>query len=161
MYSTNSNVYQRYSQAPNPFGQSTTTGVPVSSTGQYYETSQPAAFHVQSSTTPNSYDKYSHAPPSFDQEAASNGVPVSSTSQFYEASQPATPFLVQSRAPVPWSTGLCDCFSDFKNCKKLRMLTSPVKWLSPCFFDTLDNFYRLLDYVVSMHYFWSNCRDCG
>lgn len=129
MYSTNSNVYQRYSQAPNPFGQSTTTGVPVSSTGQYYETSQPAAFHVQSSTTPNSYDKYSHAPPSFDQEAASNGVPVSSTSQFYEASQPATPFLVQSRAPVPWSTGLCDCFSDFKNCKKLRMLTSPVKWL--------------------------------
>ncbi|KAM4108914.1 hypothetical protein ACJW30_03G082700 [Castanea mollissima] len=76
MYSTNSNVYQQYSQAPNPFGQSTTTGVP----------------------------------------AASNGVPVSSASQFYEASQPATPFLVQSRAPVPWSTGLCDCFSDYKNC---------------------------------------------
>ncbi|XP_030961600.1 protein PLANT CADMIUM RESISTANCE 2-like [Quercus lobata] len=116
MYSTNSNVYQQYSQAPNLFGQTTTTGVPVSSTGQYYETSQPAAFHVQSSTNPNSYDKYSHAPLSFDQEAASNGVPVSSTSQFYEASQPATPFLVQSKARVPWSTGLCDCFSDYKNC---------------------------------------------
>jgi hypothetical protein len=119
MYSTNTNDYQQYSHAPAPFGEAATTGVPVSATGQYYQISQPAAFHVQSSTNPNAIEKYSNAPAPFDQDDT-DGVPLSSTNQSYEASHPGAPFRVQSRPPVPWSSGLCDCFSDRKNCKNLN-----------------------------------------
>uniref|UniRef100_A0A2N9ETG5 Uncharacterized protein n=1 Tax=Fagus sylvatica TaxID=28930 RepID=A0A2N9ETG5_FAGSY len=115
MYSTNTNDYQQYSHAPAPFGEAATTGVPVSATGQYYQISQPAAFHVQSSTNPNAIEQYSNAPAPFDQDDT-DGVPLSSTNQSYEASHPGAPFRVQSRPPVPWSSGLCDCFSDGKNC---------------------------------------------
>nr|POE81921.1 protein plant cadmium resistance 3 [Quercus suber] len=47
-----------------------------------------------------------------------------STIQVQEKSQTIA-FQVESRsAPVPWSTGLCDCCEDFPNCC--------ITWLCPC-----------------------------
>ncbi|KAL5553217.1 hypothetical protein UlMin_040618 [Ulmus minor] len=49
----------------------------------------------------------------------STGIPVNSASSGYysEGYQPqAAPIHLQPGVPVPWSTGLFDCFSDFKNC---------------------------------------------
>ncbi|KAG1358731.1 Cell number regulator 2 [Cocos nucifera] len=47
--------------------------------------------------------------------AQTTGIPISSASQFYTQPDPASTFHIHSRAPVPWSTGLCHCFDDCSN----------------------------------------------
>ncbi|GMY18245.1 protein PLANT CADMIUM RESISTANCE 2-like [Fagus crenata] len=48
MYSSNPSAPQKYSDAPQPFGQAPATGFPVNSTNQYQERPQTAPFQVQS-----------------------------------------------------------------------------------------------------------------
>ncbi|KAK4596781.1 hypothetical protein RGQ29_014712 [Quercus rubra] len=61
------------------------------------------------SSNPSAPQKYADAPPPYGQ-APVTGIPVNT----YQPQ--AAPFQVQSRAPVPWSTGLCDCGDDVGNC---------------------------------------------
>ncbi|KAL5553215.1 hypothetical protein UlMin_040616 [Ulmus minor] len=59
-------------------------------------------------------DKYAAPGP---EAQISTGIPVNSaSSEYYSEGYQAVPIPIQPRAQVPWSTGLCDCFSDFKNC---------------------------------------------
>ncbi|KAK6242350.1 hypothetical protein SCA6_007739 [Theobroma cacao] len=60
------------------------------------------------------YEKFSAPPPQFGQ-AATTGIPVSSSNQFYTESSHSNT-RIQTKTRVPWSSGLCDCFSDWKNC---------------------------------------------
>ncbi|XP_041013605.1 protein PLANT CADMIUM RESISTANCE 7-like [Juglans microcarpa x Juglans regia] len=67
------------------------------------------------STISDGYEKYSDPPSSYSKDTAT-GVPVSSDgSQYYESSKPAV-FQIQSKPRIPWSSGLCGCFSDLKTC---------------------------------------------
>ncbi|XP_050275472.1 protein PLANT CADMIUM RESISTANCE 2-like [Quercus robur] len=61
------------------------------------------------SSNPSAPQKYADAPPPYGQ-APVTGIPVNT----YQPQ--AAPFQVQSSAPVPWSTGLCDCCDDVGNC---------------------------------------------
>ena len=65
------------------------------------------------SSNPSAPQKYADAPPPYGQ-APVTGIPVNT----YQPQ--AAPFQVQASAPVPWSTGLCDCFDDVGNCKKFN-----------------------------------------
>ncbi|XP_021910081.1 protein PLANT CADMIUM RESISTANCE 2-like isoform X2 [Carica papaya] len=50
---------------------------------------------------------------------ATNGFPVNSTSSYYGAPDvKRQPAVLPARPKIrrPWSTGLCDCFSDCRNC---------------------------------------------
>lgn len=67
---------------------------------------------VMYSSNPSAPQKYADAPTSG--QAPVMGVPVNS----YQPQ--AAPFQIQSSAPVPWSTGLCDCGDDVGNCKKFN-----------------------------------------
>ncbi|GFP83545.1 protein plant cadmium resistance 1 [Phtheirospermum japonicum] len=40
------------------------------------------------------------------------GIPMSSSTEYQSEPRPHIP----PKPQVPWSTGLCDCFSDFRNC---------------------------------------------
>ncbi|KAM5566846.1 protein PLANT CADMIUM RESISTANCE 2-like [Rosa sericea] len=80
------------------------------------------------SSKPSSYEKFSEttdaSPPT--------GIPVSSSNPYYShpahhqhpdqydknnSEMPAPhPYQHHTRAPEPWKSGLCDCFSDPKNC---------------------------------------------
>ncbi|CAK9172241.1 unnamed protein product [Ilex paraguariensis] len=73
------------------------------------------------SSNPNGYPNFSPAPPPFklepygEDESTKIGVPVNSKDQSYsDQSQEPTP--VENRPRVDWSTGLCDCLSDWRNC---------------------------------------------
>ncbi|PIM99544.1 hypothetical protein CDL12_27962 [Handroanthus impetiginosus] len=56
----------------------------------------------------------STAPPSY-ASAPATGIPVSSSTQYY-SDEPDPRALIPAKPRVPWSTGLFDCFSDFRNC---------------------------------------------
>ncbi|KAF2316833.1 hypothetical protein GH714_042174 [Hevea brasiliensis] len=69
------------------------------------------------STNPNSYDKFSGPPPPmFSQDSTTTGIPVSSTNQYYTSDNSLSDTHLQSKNKDPWSSGLCDCFSDWRNC---------------------------------------------
>jgi hypothetical protein len=72
------------------------------------------------SSKPDTYERYNDGQAPFVENAAT-GVPVSSSSEYYESSQsqPAVFDIHQPKVRVPWSSGLFDCFSDVRNCKKL------------------------------------------
>ncbi|XWS22861.1 hypothetical protein CRYUN_Cryun29cG0072400 [Craigia yunnanensis] len=66
------------------------------------------------------YEKFSASPPAaaplkFGEAAPTNGIPVSSSNQYYTKSS-HTNTRLQTKTRVPWSSGLCDCFSDRRNC---------------------------------------------
>lgn len=79
------------------------------------------------------YDKYSgipqptappSAPQSYESKGIATGVPVNSSSGEYSYSDnsrpppPAhLPLQILPKTRGPWSTGLCECFSDPTNCK--------------------------------------------
>ncbi|KDP38095.1 hypothetical protein JCGZ_04738 [Jatropha curcas] len=63
-------------------------------------------------TNPSSYDKYSGTTSVFSQDATTTGIPVSTTSNSYYSSD----ISLESKNKEPWSSGLCDCFSDWRNC---------------------------------------------
>ncbi|KAF4355424.1 hypothetical protein CsatB_022080 [Cannabis sativa] len=71
----------------------------------------------------STYEKFT-APPAPAPEYTPTGIPVSSSAPYYSGdgsgystSQTGQPFPPpRPRDLVPWSTGLCDCFSDVKNC---------------------------------------------
>ncbi|KAB1205785.1 Protein PLANT CADMIUM RESISTANCE 2 [Morella rubra] len=64
------------------------------------------------SSNPKAHDDYSEEPPL---SGTATGVPVSSSGEYYDSTQRAA-FHIKSRARVPWSSGLFDCFSDMKTC---------------------------------------------
>ncbi|KAI7994429.1 Protein PLANT CADMIUM RESISTANCE 2 [Camellia lanceoleosa] len=103
MYSSNPTDYQKFTaspqqSAPPPYSHPA-TGIPVSSTNQFYHEMP----HHQPPSAPSLYGQ------------PQSGVPVNSGNQYYsEKPQPAIPVLPKSQ--VPWSTGLCDCFDDVPNC---------------------------------------------
>ncbi|PON87390.1 PLAC8 motif-containing protein [Trema orientale] len=58
---------------------------------------------------------YSADPKStYEKDTVPAGIPVASANSYYNQAQPG-PHPIRPRAPVPWSTGLCDCFSDVRN----------------------------------------------
>ncbi|EEF34586.1 conserved hypothetical protein [Ricinus communis] len=73
------------------------------------------------STNPSSYEKFSGSPPPppspplFSQDSTTTGIPVSSSDQYYTTTDNSTSYL-ESKNKDPWSSGLCDCFSDPRNC---------------------------------------------
>ncbi|XP_077236131.1 protein PLANT CADMIUM RESISTANCE 2-like [Tasmannia lanceolata] len=73
------------------------------------------------SSKPDDYQKYSspmfppQPPNQFDIPPLATGIPVTSTNQIYSTTPP-TALQIESGPPVPWSTGLCDCFDDVPNC---------------------------------------------
>lgn len=82
---------------------------------------------MYSSSNPNGYNKYAS-----EQLHHPTGIPVSSSTEPYFStshdedtdshsqhpySHSQVPPHLRPRAPMPWSSGLCDCFSDPKNCK--------------------------------------------
>ncbi|KAM3705434.1 hypothetical protein ACJW31_03G080300 [Castanea mollissima] len=56
MYSSNPSSTEQYSHAPPPFAQATVTGVPMNSTSQYHENSQPASFQAPVPWSSGLYD---------------------------------------------------------------------------------------------------------
>ncbi|XP_065855522.1 protein PLANT CADMIUM RESISTANCE 2-like [Euphorbia lathyris] len=75
---------------------------------------------MYSSPGPNSYEKYFGGPPPppmfTPDSTTSTGIPVSSTSQFYSSDNSRLDSELETKRRDPWSTGLCDCFSDARNC---------------------------------------------
>lgn len=88
---------------------------------------------MYSSSNPNGYNKYA-SEQLHHQGGPPTGIPVSSSTEPYFStshdqdtdtdthshhpySHGQVPPHLRPRAPVPWSSGLCDCFSDPKNCK--------------------------------------------
>ncbi|EXB62022.1 hypothetical protein L484_002694 [Morus notabilis] len=86
---------------------------------------------MYSSDPKSTYEKYTTPPPpafapqTFAPPAAdypTTGIPMSSSNQYYSDSYGSQlpphpgPLPLRPRVPVPWSTGLFDCFSDVKNC---------------------------------------------
>ncbi|KAK9277648.1 hypothetical protein L1049_007194 [Liquidambar formosana] len=77
------------------------------------------------SPTPDEYQKFFSVPPPPPPEPSqpddqpgtiTTGIPVTSTNQSYsQNSQPADK-KVKPKTRVPWSSGLCGCFSDWRNC---------------------------------------------
>ncbi|KAM0983406.1 hypothetical protein ACFX13_011131 [Malus domestica] len=87
------------------------------------------------SSHPRGYEKYSSSDPQHhhhhhqDAPPAPTGIPVSSSTEPYfttsnedmsshsgHSHMTHPPSRLRPRALIPWSTGLCDCFSDFRNC---------------------------------------------
>ncbi|XP_050230729.1 protein PLANT CADMIUM RESISTANCE 2-like [Mercurialis annua] len=76
------------------------------------------------STDPSSYDRYSGGPPPpppyFTPETTTTGIPVSSSNQYYSTTGTdnslSSSSHLESKKRDPWSSGLCDCFSDQRNC---------------------------------------------
>lgn len=69
------------------------------------------------SQNPSSYEKFSTSqPPAFSQDTTTTGIPVTSTSQFYSTDDSRSSIELRSKSKGPWSTGLCDCFDDWRNC---------------------------------------------
>ncbi|KAH8495993.1 hypothetical protein Peur_055312 [Populus x canadensis] len=69
------------------------------------------------SSNSSSYDKFSTSqPPVFSQDTSTTGIPVSTTSQFYSTDGSRSSIELRSKSKGPWSTGLCDCFDDWRNC---------------------------------------------
>ncbi|KAH6756772.1 hypothetical protein C2S51_038897 [Perilla frutescens var. frutescens] len=69
------------------------------------------------SSSSTEYQKFSNTTASAPPDSATpTGIPVSSTEAFYssEKAEPRPP--IPPKPQVPWSTGLCDCFSDVRNC---------------------------------------------
>ncbi|XP_057777530.1 protein PLANT CADMIUM RESISTANCE 2-like isoform X2 [Salvia miltiorrhiza] len=65
------------------------------------------------SSTSTDYQKFSDVTASPPPDSATpTGIPVSSYSPDKPQARPPLP----PKPQVPWSTGLCDCFSDFRNC---------------------------------------------
>ncbi|KAM2883790.1 hypothetical protein COP2_011187 [Malus domestica] len=90
---------------------------------------------IMYSSHPRGYEKYSSSDPQHhhhhhqDAPLAPTGIPVSSSTEPYfttsnedmsshsgHSHMTHPPSRPRPRALIPWSTGLCDCFSDFKNC---------------------------------------------
>ena len=77
------------------------------------------------------YEKYPGTPPPtippsapHESQAIATGVPVNSSSGEYSTysgntrpAPPRVPLQILPKTRGPWSTGLCDCFSDPSNCK--------------------------------------------
>ena len=64
-------------------------------------------------------------------EYPSTGIPVSASNSYYSdssynQSQPG-PLPLRPRAPVPWSTGLWDCFTDVRNCELIFIKTTSFR----------------------------------
>ncbi|KAK2987915.1 hypothetical protein RJ640_003045 [Escallonia rubra] len=72
------------------------------------------------------------------------GAPVMATNYSYSNIPPALPQL-QPSTPMPWSTGLCDCFDDCSNCC--------VTWCCPCI--TFGQIAEIVDQGTS------SCVACG
>ncbi|KAH1097969.1 hypothetical protein J1N35_014890 [Gossypium stocksii] len=71
------------------------------------------------SFNPSGYDKYSGSAAEatkFGEDAATTGIPVSSSNAYYSHTSQTTNTRPQTKTRVPWSSGLCDCFSDWRNC---------------------------------------------
>ncbi|GMJ04461.1 hypothetical protein HRI_004115300 [Hibiscus trionum] len=105
-YPTQNYMYpagEPYSAAPHHLvQQAPATGFPVAATNYQY----PAQNYMQPAGQPN------FAPPNhLVQYAPATGFPVASTNYQYPS-----PNYTQPAGQVPWSTGLCDCFSDVPNC---------------------------------------------
>lgn len=79
-------------------------------------------------SNPNDYQKFvgmppPPPPPPTITETTTTGIPVNSssistdTSQYYSSDLPPVHHhQLRPKKEVPWSTGLCDCFSDYRNC---------------------------------------------
>ncbi|KAL3830751.1 hypothetical protein ACJIZ3_019553 [Penstemon smallii] len=73
---------------------------------------------MYSSSDSTEYKKFS-VETSSETTTPATGIPVTSSSAEYNyssADQPKPRPRIQPKPQVPWSTGLCDCFSDVRNC---------------------------------------------
>ncbi|XP_011023892.1 PREDICTED: protein PLANT CADMIUM RESISTANCE 2-like [Populus euphratica] len=69
------------------------------------------------SQNPSSYEKFSTSqPPAFGQDTTTTGIPLTSTSHFYSTDDSRSSIELRSKNKGPWSTGLCDCHDDWRNC---------------------------------------------
>ncbi|PPS06883.1 hypothetical protein GOBAR_AA13766 [Gossypium barbadense] len=79
----------------------------------------PHAYPSIASFNPSGYEKYSGSAAEatkFGQDAATTGIPVSSSNAYYTDTSQNTNTRPQTKTRVRWSSGLCDCFSDWRNC---------------------------------------------
>jgi hypothetical protein len=123
---------------------------------------------IMYSQNPSSYEKFSTSqPPAFSQDTTTTGIPVTSTSQFYSTDDSRSSIELRSKNKGPWSTGLCDCHDDWRNCKlkKLLLLVARfshaiylwawgwdswylIVWVNGCFFLSLSLSLSLFIFVV-------------
>ncbi|KAF9674020.1 hypothetical protein SADUNF_Sadunf10G0084300 [Salix dunnii] len=67
------------------------------------------------SSNSSSYDKFSTSqPPVFSQDTTTTG--NYTTSQVYSTDDSRSSIELRPKIKDPWSTGLCDCFDDWRNC---------------------------------------------
>lgn len=90
------------------------------------------------------------------------GVPVNSynsktESHNYEQQPHQLPSELKPKIRNPWSTGLCDCFSDFRNCKFPSFLSSSILFVLFCSLICILLRFRLHHVLVSLHYFRTSC----
>ncbi|KAK6146743.1 hypothetical protein DH2020_020612 [Rehmannia glutinosa] len=87
------------------------------------------------------------------------GIPVSSSPQFYSDKSQPPARTIPAKPKVPWSTGLCDCFSDFSNsCGQSGALYTLLACVTgcPCFYSCFYRSKMRQQYLLHE----SPCGDC-